>query len=123
MKKTNLKKASILLAVALTPFVLAGCATDAERDPALDTLASCITESGLKMYGTERCGHCKEQKKKFGESFDMIDYIDCEQQKNECLMAGVEWYPTWIAKDQSKLVWWQELAALAEKAGCEYSEV
>src|SRR3989339_819290 len=47
----------------------------------LDEFAKCLNETGVKMYGTEWCSHCKEQKKLFGESFQFVNYIDCDEDK------------------------------------------
>jgi len=100
--------------------VLSACSkTPPQADPAMDVFATCTNENGLKMYGTERCPHCKDQKAKFWPSFDKVDYIDCDKQKQQCLVAGIEGYPTWTTKAGEKLVGTQELSVLATKSGCE----
>ncbi len=65
------------------------------KEGAYDEFAKYLTEQEVKMYGTEWCSHCKNQKKLFGSSFQYIDYIDCDQNRRECLSAGVQGYPTW----------------------------
>lgn len=60
------------------------------------TLAKCLTDQGVKMYGADWCPHCQNQKKMFGEAFKYIDYVDCEMDKEQCINAGVPGYPTWI---------------------------
>ncbi len=65
-----------------------------------DEFAKYLTEQGVKMYGTEWCSHCKNQKKLFGSSFQYIDYIDCDKNRNECTIAGVTGYPTWKINGQ-----------------------
>ena|SRR3989344_3744993 len=60
-----------------------------------DTFASCLSEAGAVMYGTEWCPHCKEQKKLFGNSFKNINYVDCDIDSEECLINRVDGYPTW----------------------------
>ena len=64
-------------------------------------LAKCLTEKGVKMYGTEWCPHCKNQKKLFGSSFQYINYTDCDKNRQECLSAGVQGYPTWEIDGQN----------------------
>lgn len=61
----------------------------------VDGFANCLTENGVIMYGTEWCSHCKNQKELFGSSFQYVNYIDCDKNKNECIAAGVKGYPTW----------------------------
>ena len=65
-----------------------------------DSFATCIKESGTKMYGTYWCPHCKSQKKLFGKSFQFIPYIECSLpnaagQTEACKIAGIQSYPTW----------------------------
>ncbi len=66
-----------------------------------DEFAKYLTEQGVKMYGTEWCTHCKNQKKLFGSSFQYINYIDCDKKRAECLSAGVQGYPTWKINGQN----------------------
>ena len=61
-----------------------------------DTFAQCLTEKGATMYGTEWCGHCKDQKADFGSSFQYVNFVDCDKQKSLCVTEGVKGYPTWI---------------------------
>jgi hypothetical protein len=73
-------KKLFLILLLCAPLFLAGCSRQPSR---YDTFADCLTESGAKMYGTDWCPHCKNQKKLFGSSFDKVDYINCERnQKN-----------------------------------------
>jgi|SRR3989344_207913 len=66
-----------------------------------DEFAKYLTEQGVKMYGTEWCPHCKNQKKLFGSSFQYINYTDCDKNRQECLSAGVQGYPTWEIDGQN----------------------
>jgi len=93
---------------------LAGCSSDLGK---YDTFAKCLTEKGLKMYGTEWCSHCKNQKVKFGNSFKYIKFIDCDKQKSECTAAGIQSYPTWSIRER-KLTGEQQLYTLGVLSGC-----
>lgn len=66
-----------------------------------DNFAKCLSENQAAMYGTEWCPHCKSQKALFEKSFKYVDYIDCDYDKDICLLNGVKGYPTWIIKNQS----------------------
>ena len=96
-------------------FLLAGC----QKGPGeYDTFAQCLTEKNVTMYGTDWCPHCKNQKALFGNSFQYVDYVNCEINKVACQKAGVRGYPTWIIKGES-FSGTQGLATLSVKSGCE----
>ena len=86
-----------------------------------DEFAQYLTAEGVKMYGTEWCSHCKNQKELFGNSFQYIDYIDCDRKKDECLRNGVKGYPTWIIEG-IKYPGEQRLGRLADLTECELTE-
>jgi len=83
-----------------------------------DDLAQCLTENKAVMYGTEWCGHCQEQKSMFGSSFQYIDFVDCDQNRNDCQAAGIRGYPTWIINGK-KYEGTQALTTLAGAVSCE----
>jgi hypothetical protein len=82
-----------------------------------DGFAECLSESGAVMYGTEWCGHCKDQKELFGDSFDKVNYVDCERRVDACLVAGVGSYPTWSFGGENS-VGGKSLEQLASLSGC-----
>ena len=111
-----MKKSLLILPLIGMSLFLAGCGP---REPSkYDTFATCLAENGAKMYGTEWCPHCKNQKELFGESFDKVDYIDCDLYRTKCKQAGVEGYPTWIFNDDTRVAGTQPLEELAKKANC-----
>jgi len=78
-------------AIVLTGIVLSACAAEEPvADASTVTLASCLTDNGWTMYGTERCGHCKDQKSKFASAFEQVTYVDCDVDAAACTQAGVE---------------------------------
>jgi hypothetical protein len=83
-----------------------------------DALAQCLTRKGVTMYGTDWCPHCQEQKREFGASFKYVTYINCDLQSDACKAAGVEGYPTWVFPSGPKAEGTQQLATLADRAGC-----
>jgi len=66
-----------------------------------DEFAKYLTAQGVKMYGTEWCPHCKTQKALFGDSFQYIDYIDCDKESKACLDANINGFPTWNINNQN----------------------
>lgn len=84
----------------------------------LSTLASCLTDTWLVMYGTERCPHCQRQKALFGEAFSKITYVDCDQHKQQCIDAWVAGFPTWISTTKESYIGTQQPITLGKKLGC-----
>lgn len=82
-----------------------------------DSFASCLTEEGVVMYGTDWCPHCKNQKALFGKSFKLIDYVNCDFNKETCLINGVEGYPTWKISGEN-YPGTQPLEKLSALTGC-----
>jgi len=85
---------------------------------AYDTLAQCLTEKGAVMYGAEWCPHCQNEKKAFGDSFRFVSYVECPDDPQKCLAAGINGYPTWIFPDGRKLEGEQGLKKLSQESGC-----
>ncbi|MGV8150875.1 MAG: peptidylprolyl isomerase [Candidatus Woesearchaeota archaeon] len=89
----------------------------------LDDFAKCITEKGAKFYGAYWCPHCNNQKEMFGDSMQYIEYIECavegqpQVQTDDCTLAGITGYPTWIINGES-YPGEQTLANLARLTGC-----
>lgn len=86
----------------------------------IESLAQCLSEKGMKMYGASRCPHCKAQKAMFGVSFSKVDYVECTTDAVKCNIAGVSGYPTWIYQGQ-KYEGEQTFEELAKITGCTYS--
>ncbi len=66
-----------------------------------DDFAKCLTENNATMYGTDWCSYCKKQKDLFGDSFKNINFVDCDKNREECLIAGVQGYPTWKINEEN----------------------
>ena len=83
-------------------------------------LAQCLSDKGATMYGAERCSHCQAEKARFGDASTLVPYVECTQEPDKCLAAGIEGYPTWIFADGRKLVGEQGLEKLAQVSGCQF---
>ncbi len=94
--------------------LISGCSS---KPGQYDAFAQGLPEKGATMYGTEWCSHCQNQKKEFGKSFDYINYVDCDRNKKECLLADVEGYPTWKING-TNYPGEQRLSRLAYLTGC-----
>jgi len=96
----------------------------------LDAFAQCLTDKGVKMYGSYICSACLAQIKMFGGhegSFRYINYIECHPrgpnpQTELCLKRDISKTPTWILEKNDteikRLVGLQSLESLAEFSGC-----
>lgn len=108
-----------VVGVGLAAFVLSQPSAAQADYPqgSLDAFAKCLTEKGAVMYGASWCSHCNEQKKMFGDSFQYVTFIDCEQSGELCNLAGISGYPTWIIKGQQH-PGTQPLGQLSALTGC-----
>jgi len=82
-----------------------------------DDLAKCLTQKGAIMYGTKYCPHCANQKKMFGDSFKYITYIECTDNAQVCVNAGINAVPAWNINGKI-YVGVQSLQKLSELTGC-----
>lgn len=127
----------ILVSLLIIIFV-SGCLQQEVPSDKYNEFAKCLTDKGVKMYGTFWCGKCLTQKKMFGDSFQYINYVECdpkcvrdekgnlpsickghESQSVLCIEKGVGGYPYWEFPDGSVLEGVQELKFLGKKIGCE----
>ena len=89
----------------------------------LDTLATCIKDSGASFYGAFWCPHCQNQKALFGSSAKLLPYIECStpdgnSQLPVCNEAGVTGYPTWKFANGTVETGELSLAELSQKTNC-----
>jgi len=83
-----------------------------------DSFASCLSKKGFVMYGSQRCGYCANQKEMFGESFNLINYVECTEQQELCREKKILGVPTWIYPD-GVISGVQSLEELSELSNCE----
>ncbi len=114
-----MKKIYLIPLIIIATIIVSACSKEPREPYKYDSFAECLTEKGVKMYGTDWCPHCQDQKKAFGPSFDKVDYIDCQIRLSVCREADIAGYPTWIFQGEERLTGAQDLVALAEKSGCE----
>lgn len=89
----------------------------------LDAFAQCIKDSGTIFYGAFWCPHCQNEKALFGNSADLLPYVECsmpdgQSQTPICIQKNIESYPTFEFKDGSRLTGEVSLEDLAQKTGC-----
>lgn len=108
-----------------TAFVLVGAIAGCSSLPTsyAARLADHLSETGAKMYGAYWCPHCARQKEYFGAAANLIPYVECdregfEAQVEQCDLAGITAYPTWVIEGEYYLGA-QPLAQLALFSGFE----
>jgi len=78
--------------------LISGC-TSTSGPSEHDDFAKYLTSEGISMAGTDWCSHCKDQKALFGDSFQYVDFRNCDNEGSWCLDHGVQGYPTWVFPD------------------------
>ena len=68
-----------------------------------DDFAKCLSSKGAVMYGAYWCPHCQNEKKAFGDSFRLINYVECTEETSKCLAEKINGYPIWIFPDGKRL--------------------
>ena len=73
-----------------------------------DALAQCLTDKGVVMYSSFRCGVCARTKAMLGSSFRYINEIECHPQGPDaqtalCTAKNIEGTPTWAINDANGL--------------------
>ncbi|KKU85832.1 MAG: hypothetical protein A2667_00745 [Candidatus Wildermuthbacteria bacterium RIFCSPHIGHO2_01_FULL_47_27] len=129
---------SILILLLIGAFLIGGFANSlksnqfSENTSALDDFAKCLTDKGAVMYGAYWCPHCQNEKRAFGDSFKLVNYVECTEETQKCLDEKIEGYPTWTFPDGPpattssgdvgrgrRFVGEQGIEKLAEESGCE----
>jgi hypothetical protein len=110
-------------------FLFGNVETEENNEPGeYDEFTRCLVDSGVKVYGSITCSVCAQQRKLFGNSFRLIEEVECNphEKKNEaekCLEIDIATTPTWtLEKDGvevNRLVGYQSFETLSELSGCE----
>ena len=119
-------KQLVIIIIAFS-LLLTACAGPQVDQAKVDTFAKCLTEKGATMYGAFWCPHCAKTKKRFGTSFQYVDYVECDprgddEQAELCLEKEIENYDTWEFADGSRVVGEPSFVTLSEKTGCPVPE-
>jgi hypothetical protein len=93
-----------------------------------DDFAQCLTALQVVKYGSDLCPHCLAQKELFGNSFQYVSYIECNQHPDLCIEAEITAYPTWVFYDfegtqMSRVQGKQGLEELSLLSGCSLTPI
>lgn len=76
----------------------------------------CIAQNS-KIYTTQTCPHCAEQKRILGDYLGLFNNTDCTTNQQACIDAQIEYVPTWEINGE-KTTGVFELPKLKEMTGC-----
>lgn len=108
----------IVLVLTFAFLVLRWLSRPQKPEQNYDDFAKCLASKQLTMFGAYWCSHCQNEKKAFGDSFKYVPYVECTQETQKCIDAGVQSYPTWITADGQKYVGEQGLSGLSKISSC-----
>ncbi|MFQ5475000.1 MAG: thioredoxin domain-containing protein [Candidatus Nanoarchaeia archaeon] len=92
-----------------------------------DEFAKCLSAEGVVFYGAFWCPHCQRVKKEFGDSWQYVNYVECDGrdaqgQPEVCQAKGIDSYMTAILKDGDSPDKWligePQFYELSQKTGC-----
>lgn len=118
-------KAVTILLLLVIGFIVSACT--GQPKVSYNDFAKCLTEKGAVMYGTFWCPKCAQVKKNFGDSFNYLNYVECDprgknQRSELCLKKGIDKYATFIINDTADKSTWligaPSMEQLAGAIGC-----
>lgn len=115
MKKGLILSAILLLVIVSLIYFYSGRDSSPGK---YDSLAKCIADKKITMYGASWCPHCQNEKRALGSSFRHIPYVECPNNPQLCAQMGVKGYPTWIFPDGRRFEGEQGVKKLARESGC-----
>ena len=87
-----------------------------------EELAKELNSQGWVMYGTNRCSWCIKQKEEYGDAFQYINYVNCDENRQACMNASIKAIPCWVSPNGTHYSGYHTLTRLSELAN-EYQAV
>ena len=120
----------IIFLILGTILVVASRTAGEDTSGKYDTFATCLKNSGAVFYGASWCPHCQSQKKLFGSSAKLLNYVQCSTSPNKqeqiCADKKITGYPTWELADGTRPPLENSsgvsLETLSQKTGCPLPE-
>jgi hypothetical protein len=118
----NLKNIQGQLLASIAQFE--GLSQRSETD-SLERFAQCLTQRGVKLYGSSRDAYTQEQKAMFGKGADFLSYIECVEPESkellfECQVEAIKAFPTWEFPNKERKAGILSLEELKELSGCRF---
>lgn len=86
------------------------------KESATESLTKCISNNS-HLYSFTGCSHCQEQRRLFGDYYNLLSVTDCINDTQECVHMNVTATPSWYIND-TMYVGYKSLKQLKELTGC-----
>jgi uncharacterized membrane protein len=131
--KSFIKKSKLWLIILIVLGILSLIYFNLPQSEKVDyeQLAKCVTEKGINMYGSFRCGVCAKTRDMYGDAFEFINEIECHPQgenpqTERCLEKGIEGTPTWVMEpngvEEKRYQGFLSADEMMEFSGCEVND-
>lgn len=95
------------------------------KSNSLEKFVQCLTQKGIKLYGSSQDILTQEQKAMFGEAVNYLTYIECIEPESkellfECQIKGIKNFPTWEFANQERKSGILSLEELKELSDCKF---
>lgn len=111
--------AAIVVALIVVLYFVSGWITRTTgysvKDGTNRAIIKCLSEKNVIIYGSKNCAECDEQKKAFGNDFELVNYVECIDKDNLC--AGLSEVPAWQINGQIHYGI-KSIAELKQLSGC-----
>ena len=96
--------------------ILASILINNKNQGTSNEIAKCIGDNSI-LYTQLGCHACETQKELFGESYNLLNEIDCYYTPEKCISENITATPTWIIKGE-KYVGVHSIEQLQELTNC-----
>ena len=91
----------------------------------LENFAQCLTQKGIKLYGSTQDAYTQKQKAIFGRAVNYLTYIECIEPESkdllfECQIEEIKTFPTWEFPDKERKSGIFSLKELKELSDCRF---
>lgn len=122
MKNLKLKIVLVLILIAVAILIIFAWPNSGQKQEdqfGLTAFAQCLADKEITMYGVYWCPHCQNEKRAFGDAWNLVPYVECTDEPTRCSDEGIEGFPTWIFPDGRRLKGEQGIEKLSQESGCE----
>jgi hypothetical protein len=117
--KVNSRKYFIIgISVLIVIFLAMTVYSYSNKPGNYDEFATCLTDSGVVVYGNDHCSYTLSQLSMFGKSKTYLNYVKCTENGELCDEKEVSLTPTWEI-GENKLEGVQGLQKLSDLSECE----
>ncbi|RLG27117.1 hypothetical protein DRN76_00490 [Methanosarcinales archaeon] len=75
-----------------------------------------LSSQGWVIYIINDCEWCNKQKEVFGDAFEYLNYVNCDEDETACVNAKIKKIPCWVSPNGTHYTGYQTLSRLSELA-------